>query len=370
MRNRQQESKPMSLLAGWWPRFLADRRGCRRVLGGAMLAVAGALWGGQAALSAGAGQVNIYSYRQEFLIRPFLDQFTKRTGITVNVVYAKAGTLERLKAEGENTSADMILTVDIGRLQAHKDEGLLQPIDSAIVANNVPAQYRDPEGEWVGLTTRARVVYYARDRVKPGELGTYEDLAERKWKGRICVRSGSHRYNVALVASMIARHGEAKTEEWVKGLVANFARKPQGNDRAQVKAILEGVCDVAIGNTYYMGRMATNRKHPEQKRWAAASGIFFPNQGGRGTHVNISGAAVVKYAKNKDNAVKLIEFLSDALAQEMYAKANFEYPVKDGVAWHPMVESWGRFKPDTVSLAKIARLSPTALKVIHRAGWL
>lgn len=322
------------------------------------------------AVPAYAGQeVNVYSYRQDFLIRPFLDRFTEATGITVNVVHAQNGMLERLKAEGENTPADLVLTVDIGRLQAHKDAGLLQPIRSEVIERNVPPQYRDPDGAWVGLTTRARVIFHAKDRVKPDELATYEDMADPKWRRRICMRSGSHRYNVALVASMIAAHGEAATEAWLEGLVANFARKPQGNDRAQVKAIKEGVCDIALGNTYYMGNMATNDEHPEQKQWAAASAILFPNQGDRGTHVNISGAGVVKHSKRPQNAIKLIEFLSGAEAQEMYAKANFEYPVKDGVAWHPLVESWGRFKADPLRLARIAELSPLAQMLIHRAGW-
>ena len=313
--------------------------------------------------------VNVYSYRQEFLIRPFLDAFEKDTGIEVNVVFAKKGLLERLKAEGMNSPADVLLTADISRLDGPVREDLLQPVSSSTLDTNVPAQYRHPDGLWYGLTTRARLVYYSKERVKPEELSTYEDLADPKWKGRICVRQGSHVYNRALVASMIAAHGEEKAEVWAKDLVANFARKPQGNDRGQVKAIKEGVCDIALGNSYYMGKMKTNEKKPEQKEWAAAVGIFFPNQEDRGTHVNISGAAITKSAKHRDNAVRLLEFLSDSFAQEMYASVNFEYPVKQGVKWNGEVASWGSFRSDTVALQTIADLSPAASRLIDRAGW-
>ncbi|MFQ5953660.1 MAG: Fe(3+) ABC transporter substrate-binding protein [Kiloniellales bacterium] len=359
----------MSLAATWRTKFAADRRGRRVAMGCALSAVAGVLWGGRAALSAEA-EVNLYSYRQEFLIRPLLDAFTEETGIKVNVVFARTGMLERLKAEGENTPADVVLTVDIARLQAIADAGLLQPVKSAVLETNIPAPYRDPSGLWFGLTTRARVIYYAKDRVDPAELSTYEDLADPKWRGRLCARSGKHAYNRALVASMIAAHGEAKARAWVEGLVANFARKPQGNDRAQVKALMQGVCDIALGNTYYMGKMKTNDEHPEQKAWAAAARIFFPNQDGRGTHVNLSGAGVTKWAKRRAGAIRLIEFLSGDAAQRLYASQNFEYPVKDGVAWQAEVASWGRFKADTVGLSRIAELSPAAVRIINQAGWL
>ncbi len=345
------------------------RPGRRLLLGCGLLLLAGFAMGTATARS-DAGEVNLYSYRQEFLIRPLLDAFTAETGITVNVVFAKGGVLERLKAEGENTPADAVLTVDIARLKAITESGLLQPVASAVLEANIPSQYRDPGGLWFGLTTRARVIYYAKDRVRPAMLSTYEDLADSKWKGKICVRSGKHVYNRALVAALIAAHGEAKARAWVRGLVANLARKPQGNDRAQVKALMEGVCDVALGNTYYMGQMKTNEKYPEQKAWAAAAGIFFPNQNQRGTHVNVSAAAVTKWAKRRANAIRLIEFLSGGQAQWMYASRNFEYPVKDGVAWHPEVASWGRFKSDAVSLSRIAELSPAAARIFAQAGWL
>jgi iron(III) transport system substrate-binding protein len=332
-----------------------------------------ALAAGATAFDAGralaAGEVNVYSTRQEYLITPFLDRFAEETGTKVNVVFIKEGLIERLKAEGKNTPADVVLTVGVENLVELKSEGLLQPIGSAVVDANIPASFRDPDGQWTGLTTRARVIYYAKDRVAPGELSTYEDLADPKWKGRICVRTGNHSYNVALVASLIAAHGEEKAEEIVRGIVANFARKPQGNDRAQVKAVKEGECDVAIGNTYYMGKMATNDEKPEEKEWAAATSIFFPNGDGRGTHVNISGAGLTRNAPHPKEGVALIEFLTGDEAQEMYARDNFEYPIKAGVPLDPMVASWGELKPDTISIEKIAELSPAAQKLIDRAGW-
>jgi iron(III) transport system substrate-binding protein len=314
-------------------------------------------------------EVNLYSYRQPFLIQPFLEEFTKRTGIKVNVVFAKKGMLERLKREGRNSPADAILTVDISRLKAHADADLLQPVKSAVLERNIPAQFRDPGGLWFGLTLRTRLIAVAKDRVKEGEIRRYEDLADPKWKGRICVRSGGHVYNRALVASLIAHHGEKKAEELVRRIVANFARKPQGNDRAQAKAVYQGQCDVAIINNYYYGKMKFNRKKPEQQKWAAALRLVFPNQGDRGSHVNISGAGVTKYAKNRDNAIKLIEFLSGKFAQTMYASRNFEYPVNPKVPWDKEVASWGRFKVDRLSLRKIADLSPAAQRLIDRVGW-
>jgi iron(III) transport system substrate-binding protein len=316
-----------------------------------------------------AGEVNIYSYRQAFLIRPFLDQFTKETGITVNVVYAKKGILQRLRQEGANTSADVVLTAGFSRLKALKEAGLLRLVKSAILDVNVPSQYRDPKGEWVGLTLRSRIIAYAKARVAEGAIQRYEDLADPKWKGRICVRTGSHYYNRALVASMIAAHGEAKTEAWVRGLVANFARKPQGNDRAQAKAVYEGVCDIAVMNTYYFGKMKFNKKNPEQRAWAENLGIVFPNQEDRGAHVNVSGAGVAKHAKNRENAVRLLEFLSGEFAQKMYAAQNYEYPVKKGVGWSDEVKSWGDFKADGLALVELFRLGPAAQRTIDRADW-
>lgn len=332
------------------------------------LAVASFTFAGSASVSA-AEEVNIYSYRQPFLIKPFLDEFTKQSGIKVNVVFVEKGMVKKIESEGKNTKADGILTVDISRLKAHADAGLLQPVKSAVIEKNIPEYLRDPDGMWVGLTRRVRVIAASKDRVKPGTIKNYEDLTDPKFKGKICTRPGSHVYNRALTASMIAAHGEEKAEEWAKGVVANLARKPQGNDRAQVKAVKEGVCDIALINNYYFGLMKFNNKKPEQQAWAESVYLIFPNQDNRGTHTNISGAGITKYAKNKDNMVKLLEFLSGEFAQRKYAADNYEYPANPSVAIDDEIASWGRFKSDDVSLREIADLSPAAQKVIDRAGW-
>lgn len=319
-----------------------------------------------AAEAAAAGEVNLYSYRQPFLMNPLLNAFTQETGIKVNMVYLKKGMLERLKAEGANSPADLVLTADIGNLHNLVEAGLLQPSKSDALESNVPAQFRHPQGLWYGLTTRARIIFAHKKRVKPGEVITYEDLAKPHMKGRVCTRSGKHVYNVSLLAWMIAAKGEAAAEQWARGVKANLARKPQGNDRAQVKAVFQGECDVALGNTYYMGKMQTNEKSPEQKKWAAAVSVIFPNQGDRGTHINISGAGVTKGAKNKANAVRLIEFLSGEAAQKIYAEDNFEYPIKAGVRLHPIVAGWGKFKADETNLAKIAEHRTQATRIMDK----
>jgi iron(III) transport system substrate-binding protein len=324
---------------------------------------------GMPVASQAAEVVNLYSYRQPFLINQFLKEFTKQTGIKVNVVFAQKGMLERLKAEGRNTPADAVLTVDIARLSAIAKADLLAPVSSPVLDKNIPAQYRHPQGLWYGLTTRARVVYASKDRVKDGEIETYADLASPRFKGKVCTRSGKHDYTLSLIAAMVAEKGEQAAEDFVRKLKANLARKPKGNDRAQVKAINEGLCDVSLGNTYYMGQMATNEKNPEQKDWANAVRIVFPTVNGTGTHVNISGAAITKHGKNKENARKLLEFLSDSFAQKMYAEQNFEYPVKAGVAWHPMVKSWGSFTPSEINLETIAKHRATATKIMDRVNF-
>lgn len=311
------------------------------------------------------GEVNLYSYRQPFLIKPMLDAFTQRTGIKTNVVFAPKGMIERLKREGRNSPADVVLTTDIGRLNDAVEAGVLQPVRTGKLLANIPSSDRDPAGLWYGLTRRARIVFASRERVKPGALSTYEGLTDAKWKGRICMRSSQHVYNVALLASLVAHHGEAKAEQWAGGLKANLARKPQGNDRAQVKAVFAGECDLALGNTYYMGQMLANAK---QVPWANAVFMVFPNQAGRGTHVNVSGAGVTKHSARKENAVKLLEFLSDAPAQQMYAEKNYEYPVKPGVPWSALVESWGRYKADTIDMVKIAENRAVAIRIFDRVG--
>ncbi len=313
-----------------------------------------------------AAEVNLYSARQPFLMDPLLKAFTKETGIKVNMVYLKKGMQERLKAEGANSPADLVLTSDIGNLHNLVKAGVLQATQSSVLSQNIPQQYRHPDGLWYGLTTRARIIFTHKQRVKPGEITSYEDLADPKMKGRVCTRSGKHVYNVSLLASIIAAKGEAFAEQWARGVKANLARKPQGNDRAQVKAVFQGECDVALGNTYYMGKMQTNEKKPEQKQWAAAVNVVFPNQAGRGAHVNISGAGVTKSAKNKAGAIKLIEFLSSDAAQKIYAEDNFEYPVKAGVKLHPVVASWGTFKADEQFLSKIAEQRTTATRIMDK----
>jgi iron(III) transport system substrate-binding protein len=331
------------------------------------IAVLGATF---SSVSAQAEEVNVYSYRQEFLIKPLLEAFTAETGIKVNVVFAKSGLLERIEHEGQNTPADLLLTADIGPLHDAVERDLVAPIKSDIIERNVPAHYREENGKWVGLTSRARIIYASKERVEPGAISSYEDLADPKWKGRICTRSGKHTYNLSLIGSMIAHHGEAETEQWLEAVKANLARKPQGNDRAQVKAIKEGVCDLALGNSYYYGKMVTNDKEPEQKEWAASANLIFPNQDGRGTHMNISGAALTKYAPHPEAAIKLVEFLTQKEAQEMYAKVNFEFPVRPNTAWSDLLEEhMGDFKGDDINLGQVARYRDEAAKMVDRVGF-
>lgn len=313
-----------------------------------------------------AAEVNVYSYRQPFLIEPLLDAFTQETGIKTNVVFAKEGLTERLKREGRNSPADLVLTVDIAQLRDLEDAGVLQGVRTDTLERNIPAQYRHPEGLWYGLTTRARVIVASKERVPQGEIQSYEDLADPKWKGRICTRSGKHVYNVALTAAMMAHHGEQDAEQWLTGLKNNLARKPQGNDRAQVKAIKEGECDVALINSYYMGAMLED---PEQTEWANAVNIIFPNQNDRGTHVNISGMALTQSAPHKDEAVELMEFLSGDQAQELYAAKNNEHPVKPDAPWSELLKSWGEFKADELPLEAISSRHADAVKLVDKVGY-
>ncbi|SLN11751.1 Fe(3+) ABC transporter substrate-binding protein [Oceanibacterium hippocampi] len=323
---------------------------------------------GSLAAPVAAAEVNLYSYRQESLIRPLLDDFHDQTGIDVNVVYAPKGMLERLKAEGMNSPADAILTVDISRLMAHKVAGLLQPVESDILRENIPAQYRDPENEWFGLTIRSRVVFASRDRVKPEDLSTYEDLADPKWKGRLCIRSSSNVYNQSLLAAMIVHHGVDAAQAWAAGIVANMARPPQGGDRDQIKAVAAGECDIAVGNTYYYGGMQASDKADDREA-AAKVFMFWPNQDGRGAHVNISGAGVTRSAKHKEEAVKLLEYLTSERAQRLYASSNYEFPIRAGIEVDPVVAAWGTFKADPVPLHEVAEQQPEALKIFDRVDW-
>ncbi|MCK5546509.1 MAG: extracellular solute-binding protein [Rhodospirillaceae bacterium] len=333
------------------------------------------------------GPVNLYSYRQSFLMRPLLEAFTKETGIKVNAVYAKKGILQRLKAEGMNSPADAVLAADITRIDAIAREGLLQPVVSSLLEENIAPSYRHPDNLWFGLTYRARVIFAHKKRVRPGEIKTYEDLANPRFKGRICMRSGKHEYNISLLASVINALGSEKAESWIAGVKENLARRPQGNDRAQVRAIFEGECDIAVGNSYYLGKMLTNEEKPDEKKWASSVNIIFPNQPDsqpanqldsmvsknstlvRGAHVNISAAGITKSAEHIVGAKLLLEFLVSDTAQRIYAAQNFEYPLKKDVPLHPMVASWGNFKPDKQRLIDIAALHNDAAKMMDRVGF-
>ena len=317
-----------------------------------------------------AKEINIYSHRQPFLINPFLEEFTNETGIKTNVVYSKTGLAERLQAEGENSPADVILTVDIARLYVYKDKDLLASIESKKLEKNIPQHLRSSDNTWFGLSKRSRVIVVSKDSNASEKIKRLEDLSDPQWKGKVCSRPGSHVYNRALMASMIAAHGEVKAEEWAKGLVSNLARRPQGNDRAQVKAIYEGQCEIGIINNYYFGKLKFS-DDPKQREWTKNLKLIFPNQeeGDRGSHVNISGGGVVKFSKNKEEAIALLEFLTDKKAQNLYGEINFEYPVNPAISPTKELLSWGTFREDNLQIIKIAELAPLAQKIIDRVGW-
>ena len=344
-------------------------RGARRLSAAIFAAFFAVVLPGLVGAPAATAEVNLYSYRQPFLIEPILAKFTEETGIEVNVVFANKGMIDKIRAAGANNPADAVLTVDIGRLDGLVAAELLEPVASPVLEANIPSTVRHPDGLWFGLTTRARVVFAHRTRVGEDEIMNTSDLADPRFKGRVCSRSGKHGYNVAFLAAIIAREGEAAAQSWLQGVKANLARKPQGNDRAQAKAIYEGVCDIALGNTYYVGKMAANKKKPEQQDWARAIRVQFLDQDGPGQHVNISGAGVIKGAKHREDAVRLIEFLSGDTAQGMYASSNFEYPVKAGVATDPLIESLGEFRADTIALSEIARHRKAASRIVDRVGF-
>ena len=318
---------------------------------------------------AATGEVNIYSYRKEHLIRPQLEVFAQTTGLSYNIVTGKADALaQRIRHEGVNSPADVLLTVDAGRLVRAKTMGILQSISSAALENSIPARYRDPEGYWFGLGLRARTLFYAIDRVNPSSLSTYEALIDPKWKGRILVRSSSNIYNQSLLASLIFHHGRSRAEAWARGMVANLARKPQGGDTDQLRGVAAGVGDVAIANHYYYAKLKASKKSRDQKV-AQLVKPFWPNQKGRGVHVNVSGAGVAKFSKNKANAIKLIEFLASAAGQKVYADVSFEYPVRSGVEASAIVKSLGAFKADVVDLEILGRNNAEAVKTFDRADW-
>ena len=318
------------------------------------------------ALPAAAQEVNVYSHRQPELVQPLFDAFTKETGIAVNVAFVDKGMVERLVSEGSRSPADLVMTVDIARLAEIVDAGVTQPVESDVLSANIPAEFRDPDNQWFGLTSRARIVYASKERVADGEVTTYEDLADPKWQSRICTRPGTHDYNLGLMAGIIAHDGEEAAKAWATGLRANLAHKPEGNDRSQVKSIWAGECDISLGNTYYMGAMLAD---PEQKEWADSVRIVYPVFKDGGTHVNVSGVAMTKAAPNKAEAIKLMEFLASDEAQAIYAEINHEFPVEPGVARSELVESWGDFTPDSVNLAELARLRPVALRIMEEVNF-
>ena len=311
-----------------------------------------------------AEKVNIYSYRQPKLIDPLLKAFTAKTGVEVNIIYANAGLEERIAAEGANSPADVLFTVDIGRLGEAKERGITQPITAADVPElaNIPTSYRDSEGHWVGLTLRARVIYASKERVKQNAF-TLAELADPKWKGKICTRSGQHVYNVSLLASIIAHKGEAAAEAWAKGVKENLARKPAGGDREQVRDVQAGLCDIAIANTYYMAAML---RDPKQKEWADSVRIIYQDADTTGTHVNVSGVSLIKSAPNKAAALKLISFLASEQGQRLYAEANSEYPVDPKVPPTDLVKSWGTLKPDSIALDKVAAQRKKASEIVDK----
>jgi len=330
-----------------------------------LLAFAIALPTGQLA----AEELNVYSARQEALIKPLLDRFTEETGITVNLVTGKGDALlTRLQSEGRNSPADLLLTTDAGRLYRAQEAGVLQPVVSPALQREIPAHLRSAEGYWYGLSVRARGIVYALDRVKPAQLSTYKGLAEPEWKGRVCIRSSSNIYNQSLLAGMIATEGLDATEAWLTSFVPNFARPPQGGDRDQIKAVAAGQCDVAVVNSYYLGGMV-NSGDPEQEAAAAKVGIFWPNQDGRGTHINVSGAGVTTSSSNPEAALALIEFLANDQSQRWYAETNNEFPVRASVPPSDLLASWGTFKADTVPVTELGRLNAEAVKAMDRANW-
>ncbi|WP_420859501.1 Fe(3+) ABC transporter substrate-binding protein [Marivivens marinus] len=310
--------------------------------------------------------VNIYTTRQPELIQPVMDAFTEETGIAVNLAFVSEGIVERLKAEGRRSPADLVMTVDIANLQQIVDAGVVQPVTSEALTSAIPADLRSPDNLWFGLTTRARIVYASRDRVADGEVTTYEDLASDAWEGRICTRSGLHDYNLALMSAMIAHHGEDGARDWAAGVRENLARKPEGNDRAQVKAIWAGECDISLGNTYYMGLMLGDE---EQKAWADSVRIIFPTFENGGTHVNVSGVAMTEAAPNRDEALQLMEFLVSPKAQAIYAQLNNEYPVVPGAEVSDLVADWGSFVADDVNLSDVASHRPAALRIMEEVNF-
>ncbi|WP_394800728.1 Fe(3+) ABC transporter substrate-binding protein [Mongoliitalea daihaiensis] len=340
----------------------------RSLIQSTFIAIAGAFL---VACSTGTQEevVNVYTHRHYEADQQLFDKFTEATGIKVNVVSASADELiQKLELEGPNSPADVLITVDAGRLYRAQSKDLFQQISSETLNGNIPAKFREPAGNWFGLTYRARILAYSVDRVNPEELSTYEALTEEQWKGRVLTRSSENIYNQSLLASVIAHKGSEGAAEWAAGLLGNMAREPKGSDRDQVKAVASGEGDVAIVNTYYIGIML-NDANEEERKAAEKVAIFFPNQDDRGTHINISGAGVTKYAPNKDNAVKLLEYLSSKEAQEFLASINFEYPVNPAASFSEQLLKWGTFKADEINLSVLGENNSEAVVVFDKVGW-
>ena len=332
----------------------------------AAIGAAGALAIAVTSAVAQSGEVNVYTYRETKLIQPLFEAFTKDTGIKVNVISASSGLEQRIKTEGANSPADVLLTVDIGRLDDAVKAEVAQPIKSDKLDEIVPPRFRDPNGLWYGVSMRARVVYASKERVKQDAI-TYEELADPKWKGKICIRPGQHMYNNALFAAYVAKHGEARAEEWLKGLKANLAQKPSGGDRETARDIAAGKCDLGIANTYYWALM--NNVEADKKPWAEATKVILPTFTGGGTHVNLSGVMLARHAPNKTNAMKLIEWLADDKAQQIYADINYEYPIKTGVAVNATIAGYGKLNPDPLPLAKVAEQRKAASTLVDKVGF-
>lgn len=316
-----------------------------------------------------ATEVNVYSAREENLIKPVLDRFSRQTGITVNLITGGADELiTRMGLEGANSPADVLLTVDVGRLLRAQSMGLLQPVKSDVLSSQIPEQYRDSDGYWFGISLRSRVIVYDKDRVVPARLSTYEDLADPKWAGKICIRSSSNIYNQSLSAAMVSHHGVDATEAWARGLVANMARNPQGGDRDQIAAVAIGQCELAVVNTYYLAGMLNATSRAERKQ-AQAVAVFWPNQNDRGAHINVSGAGVSEHAPNRAEAIKLLEYMVSDEAQTWYAEANNEYPVRADIPVSDILASWGEFKADPLALEQLGTHNAEAVRLMDRAGW-
>lgn len=339
--------------------------------GAAIAAIAAHQLGRPAAVRAQSTgrQLNLYSARHYDTDDALYQSFTDRTGIQVNLVEAEADQLiERIKSEGANSPADILVTVDAGRLWRAQQDNLLEPVTSTVLTQAVPANLRDPDGHWFGLSKRARVIMYSKDRVNPSELSTYEDLADPKWRGRLLVRSSTHVYNQSLTGAILAARGAQETEEWARGVVANFARPPEGNDTAQIQAVAAGQGDIAITNTYYLARLMKS-ENPEERAIAEQVGAFFPNQRDRGTHINISGGGVLRTSRNKEAAVQFLEHMVSREAQQIFAMGNNEYPVVPETPVDSVVQSLGQFKEDSLNAAVFGRNNSEALQIMDRAGW-